>query len=147
MDGHRTRRGGLTAWRTAEREAKADPRKTNIGNFVNITTAGVRAGALAGGFTGAIAISLAIEPMSLVPPAIEKGHGGPLQMFIPSMLRSIARLFPSLDPSQYMTRELIGRIDLSTPACPHQDEQPSTRYYAAYFGNPSDARYRASISV
>ncbi|KAL4747087.1 hypothetical protein BDW72DRAFT_197086 [Aspergillus terricola var. indicus] len=106
--------GGLTAWRTAEREAKADPRKTNIANFTNITDTGVRAGAPAGGFIGAVAISPTMELMSLVPPAIEKGHGGPLQMFIMFMLRSIARLFPSLDPSKYMTRELIDRIDLST---------------------------------
>ncbi|KAL4978984.1 Alpha/Beta hydrolase protein [Aspergillus desertorum] len=69
--------GGLTAWRTAEREAEAET------------------GAPAGGFIGAVAIAPAMELMSLVPPAILKAHGGPLQLL-------------------YMTRKLIDRTHLAT---------------------------------
>ncbi|KAL4993638.1 Alpha/Beta hydrolase protein [Aspergillus recurvatus] len=112
--------GGLTAWRTAEREAKADPRETKItrippvADFANTTTARAGAGAPAGGLIGAVAIAPAMELMSLVPPAITKAHGGPLQFFVPPMLRSIARLFPSLNLSKYMTRKLIDRTHLAT---------------------------------
>ncbi|KAL5040950.1 hypothetical protein BDW71DRAFT_213579 [Aspergillus fruticulosus] len=110
--------GGLTAWRTAEREAKADPRKTNITNIAHAAnstkTTIARPRAPAGGFIGAVAIAPAMELMSLVPPAITKAHGGPLQLFVPPMLRSIARLFPSLDLSKYMSRKLIDRARLAT---------------------------------
>ncbi|OJJ56524.1 hypothetical protein ASPSYDRAFT_91783 [Aspergillus sydowii CBS 593.65] len=87
--------GGLTAWRTAQREA--DQKRA------------------VGGFIGAVAISPAMEVMSLVPWVIEKANGGPFQeVFIPYMLRSIARLFPSFDLAKYATKKLIDISELTT---------------------------------
>lgn len=90
--------GGLTAWRTAQREA--DQKRA------------------VGGFIGAVAIAPAMEVMSLVPWVIEKAKGGPLQeVFIPYMLRSIARLFPSFDLAKYATKKLIEISELTTDGC------------------------------
>ncbi|KAL4929773.1 alpha/beta hydrolase family protein [Aspergillus undulatus] len=90
--------GGLTAWRTAQREA--DKKKA------------------IGGFIGAVAIAPAMEVMTLVPWVIEKAKGGPLNdIYVPFMLRSIARLFPSFDLAKYATKKLIDLSTLSTNAC------------------------------
>ncbi|KAL4914673.1 Alpha/Beta hydrolase protein [Aspergillus aurantiobrunneus] len=90
--------GGLTAWRTAQREA--DPKKA------------------VGGLIGAVAIAPAVEVMNLVPWVIEKAHGGPLkEIFLPFMLRSISRLLPSFDLTKYLTDKLIKLTKISTDAC------------------------------
>lgn len=90
--------GGLTAWRTAQCEAD---RKRAVGGFI-----------------GAVAIAPAMEVMSLVPWVIEKAKGGPLhEVFIPYMLRSIARLFPSFDLAKYATKKLIAISELSMDGC------------------------------
>ncbi|KAL2866502.1 putative secretory lipase [Aspergillus lucknowensis] len=90
--------GGLTAWRTAQREA--DPRKS------------------AGGLIGAVAIAPAMEVMSLVPWVLERANGGPLhEVFLPYMLRSIGRLFPSIDLTKYVTERVLGLVDLSYGGC------------------------------
>ncbi|KAI9370027.1 Alpha/Beta hydrolase protein [Aspergillus egyptiacus] len=90
--------GGLTAWRTAEREA--NPKKA------------------VGGLIGAVAIAPAMEVMSLIPWYIEKAHGGPLgEIFAPFMLGSIDRLFPSFDFAKYATQGLIDRVNLAYTGC------------------------------
>ncbi|RDW92922.1 alpha/beta hydrolase family protein [Aspergillus mulundensis] len=87
--------GGLTAWRTAEREADANKS--------------------IGGLIGAVAISPAIQTIDLIPELISRANGGPLhEPFVPFMLRSIARLFPTFDLKTYMTQKLIDLTDLAT---------------------------------
>ncbi|KAL3475527.1 Alpha/Beta hydrolase protein [Aspergillus californicus] len=90
--------GGLTAWRTAEREAI--PKKA------------------AGGFLGAVSIAPALEVMSLLPWVIEKAHGGPLQeIFLPFMLQTIRRLFPSFDITKYVTDKVVDLTELAYTGC------------------------------
>ncbi|KAL4940196.1 hypothetical protein BDV06DRAFT_213667 [Aspergillus oleicola] len=90
--------GGLTAWRTAQREANPE--------------------LAAGNFIGAVAIAPAMEVMSLVPWVIETANGGSMhEIYLPFMLRSIARLFPSFDLSKYMTSKLIGLSEVAMNAC------------------------------
>ncbi|KAL4787021.1 Alpha/Beta hydrolase protein [Aspergillus varians] len=90
--------GGLSAWRTAEREANM---KLATGSLI-----------------GTVAIAPAVEVMSLVPWVIEKAKGGALQeVFLPFMLQSINRLFSSFNWSIYVTDKLAELSDLSTDAC------------------------------
>ncbi|KAL4868729.1 hypothetical protein BDV12DRAFT_209032 [Aspergillus spectabilis] len=88
--------GGLTAWKTAQREAT---RKA------------------IGGFIGAVSIAPALDVLKLVPWVIERANGGPLQeIFVPFMLHSIGNLFP-IDLGKYMTQKLRDLTELSLNGC------------------------------
>ncbi|KAL4961041.1 putative secretory lipase [Aspergillus stella-maris] len=90
--------GGLTAWRTAQREANPN--------------------LAAGGLLGAVSIAPALEVMTLIPWVIEQANGGPMhEIYVPFMLRSIARLFPSFDLAKYLTPKLIGLSEVAMNAC------------------------------
>ncbi|KAL5341095.1 Alpha/Beta hydrolase protein [Aspergillus crustosus] len=90
--------GGLTAWKTAQREA---------------TDKAV------GGFIGAVSIAPALDILKLVPWVVEKAQGGPLQeVFLPFVLDSIASLYP-IDLSKYVTKKLHELTKLTLNGCLH----------------------------
>ncbi|KAL2816004.1 Alpha/Beta hydrolase protein [Aspergillus cavernicola] len=90
--------GGLTSWRTAQREAI--PSKA------------------VGGFLGAVSIAPAMEIMSLVPWVIARANGGPLhEIFLPFMLQSISRLFPSFDIAKYVSSKVLDFSELALHGC------------------------------
>ncbi|CAF3545395.1 unnamed protein product [Fusarium graminearum] len=90
--------GGLSAWRTCEREAKP--------------------GKATGGFLGAVALAPALQPIKLIPEAFRLANGGPVgdvnSIFL---LQSFAKLYPSIKPDDYFTDTVLSRIPLSEQGC------------------------------
>ncbi|KAG8673905.1 hypothetical protein FPOAC1_007224 [Fusarium poae] len=90
--------GGLTAWRTCEREAKP--------------------GKATGGFLGAISLAPALQPIKLAPESFRRAKGGPVgdvnSIFF---LQSLARLYPSIKIEDYFSDIVLSRISLAEQGC------------------------------
>jgi pimeloyl-ACP methyl ester carboxylesterase len=90
--------GGLTAWRTGEREAKP--------------------GKATGGFLGTVAIAPALQPIKLIPESFRRAKGGPAGDVVSIfLLQSISRLFPSIKVEDYVTDIVLSRIALADQGC------------------------------
>ncbi|GKU08723.1 unnamed protein product [Fusarium langsethiae] len=90
--------GGLSAWRTCEREAKP--------------------GKATGGFLGAVALAPALQPIKLIPELFRRAKGGPagdVNSII--LLQSIARLYPSIKTEDYFSDIIVSRISLADQGC------------------------------
>lgn len=90
--------GGLTAWRTNEREA--DPGRT------------------IGGFLGAVAMSPALRPLSLVTEYLRRAGDGPVGDTVSIyLLQSLSRLFSSVRIEDYATDMVLDRTPLADQGC------------------------------
>ncbi|KAG5658643.1 hypothetical protein KAF25_010824 [Fusarium avenaceum] len=90
--------GGLSAWRTCEREAMP--------------------GKATGGFLGAVAIAPALQPIKLVREAFRRANGGPVgdvnSIFL---VQSLSRLYPSMKIENYFSDIVLSRIPLAEQGC------------------------------
>ncbi|KAF4439624.1 secretory lipase [Fusarium acutatum] len=90
--------GGMTAWRTDEREAKP--------------------GKATGGFLGAVAIAPALQPIKLIPESFRRAKDGPAGDVVSIfLLQSISRLYPSIKVEDYATDIVLSRIALADQGC------------------------------
>ncbi|KAF9765929.1 hypothetical protein IL306_001712 [Fusarium sp. DS 682] len=90
--------GGLTAWRTVEREAQS--------------------GKATGGFLGGVSIAPALQPIKLIPESFRRAKGGPVGDVVSIfLLQSISRLFPSIKVEDYVTDTVLSRISLADQGC------------------------------
>ncbi|KAM0546654.1 hypothetical protein ACHAPJ_010792 [Fusarium lateritium] len=90
--------GGLTAWRTNEREA--DSKKA------------------IGGFIGAVSLAPALRPLSLISESFRRAKGGPVGGANPIyLLQSLAGLFPEIRIEDYVTDTVLSRLPLSDQGC------------------------------
>ncbi|KAF4468370.1 secretory lipase [Fusarium albosuccineum] len=90
--------GGLTAWRTNEREA--------------------RSGKATGGFLGAVSAAPALRPLTLIPKSFKLADGGPVGDVVSIFfLQSLSRLLPSIKVEDYVTDIVAYRIALADQAC------------------------------
>ncbi|KAF5655740.1 secretory lipase [Fusarium heterosporum] len=90
--------GGLTAWRTCEREAKP--------------------GKATGGFLGAVSLAPALQPIKLIPESFRRAKGGPVGDVVSIyLLQSFARLFPSIKVEDYVSDIVLSRIPLADQGC------------------------------
>ncbi|WZH50013.1 Alpha/Beta hydrolase protein [Fusarium acuminatum] len=90
--------GGMTAWRTCEREAKS--------------------GKATGGFLGAVALAPALQPIKLIPESFRRAKDGPAGDVVSIfLLQSISRLYPSIKVEDYVTDIVLSRIALADQGC------------------------------
>lgn len=90
--------GGMSAWRTDEREAKP--------------------GKATGGFLGAVAAAPALRPLSLIPESFRRAGKGPVGDVVSIyVLQSISRLYPSIRLTDYVTDIVANRIPLADKGC------------------------------
>ncbi|KAI7769400.1 hypothetical protein LZL87_012841 [Fusarium oxysporum] len=90
--------GGLTAWRTGEREAMP--------------------GKATGGFLGTVALAPALQPIKLIPESFRRAKDGPAGDVVSIfLLQSVARLFPSIKVEDYVTDIVLSRIPLADQGC------------------------------
>ena len=90
--------GGMTAWRTNEREA--------------------RPGKATGGFLGAVSAAPALRPLSLIPESFRLANGGPVGDVVSIFfLQSVSRLFPSVRVEDYVSDIVLDRIPLADHGC------------------------------
>ncbi|KAK0379850.1 hypothetical protein CLIM01_02797 [Colletotrichum limetticola] len=90
--------GGLTAWRTNEREAKA--------------------GKATGGFIGAVSVAPALRPLSLIPESFRRAAGGPVGDVVSVyFLQSLSKLLKSIRIEDYVSDIVASRIPLSNQGC------------------------------
>ncbi|KAH8425081.1 alpha/beta hydrolase [Aspergillus melleus] len=90
--------GGLTAWRTNERQA--------------------RSGTAVGGFLGAVSGAPALRPLSLIPRSFRLAGDGPVGDVVSIyVLQSIARLLPSIRVGDYVSDIVASRLPLADQGC------------------------------
>ncbi|RKK93252.1 hypothetical protein BFJ68_g15620 [Fusarium oxysporum] len=90
--------GGITAWRTDEREAQP--------------------GKATGGSLGAISIAPTLQPIKLIPESFRREKDGPAGDVVSIfLLQSISRLFPSIKVEDYVTDTVLSRIALADQGC------------------------------
>ncbi|KAK1973765.1 Alpha/Beta hydrolase protein [Colletotrichum cereale] len=90
--------GGLTAWRTNEREAKAE-KKT-------------------GGLIGVVSVAPALRPLKLIPESFRRANGGPVGDVVSIfVIQAISKLYPSIRVDDYVTDIVASRIPLSNQGC------------------------------
>ncbi|KAL0940536.1 putative secretory lipase [Colletotrichum truncatum] len=90
--------GGLSAWRTNEREAKE--------------------GKAAGGFLGAVSVAPALRPLSLIPESFRRANGGPVGDVVSVyLLQSISKLYKSIRVEDYVSDIVASLIPLSNQGC------------------------------
>ncbi|KAF4452114.1 hypothetical protein F53441_5047 [Fusarium austroafricanum] len=90
--------GGMTAWRTAEREAKP--------------------GKATGGFLGAVAVAPALQPIKLIPESFRLAKDGPAGDVVSIMLlQSVSRLYKSIKVEDYVTDTVLSRMALADQGC------------------------------
>lgn len=91
--------GGLTAWRTAQREADEDE--------------------AVGGFIGAVAVAPAIEIMAIVPSMVERDRAGIPYVGVPWLftLQTIAAVIPSFDLTKYVKPKAQSLVPLAQKGC------------------------------
>ncbi|KAK1948789.1 hypothetical protein LY78DRAFT_24051 [Colletotrichum sublineola] len=91
-------KGGLTAWRTNEREAKAD-KKTK-------------------GLVGVVSVAPALRPLKLIPESFRRANGGPLGDVVSIIvLQAISKLYPSIKVEDYVSDIVASRIPASNLGC------------------------------
>ena len=90
--------GGLTAWRTNEREAIAAK--------------------ATGGFIGAVSAAPALRPLSLIPESFRLANGGPVGDVVSIyFLQSLSRLFDTVRIGDYVSDIVANRIPLADQGC------------------------------
>lgn len=90
--------GGLSAWRTNEREA--------------------REGKATSGFLGAVSLAPALRPLELIPESFELADGGPVRDVVSIyFLQSLTRIYPDLHAEDYFSDTVLARIKLADKAC------------------------------
>ncbi|KAK2011417.1 alpha/beta-hydrolase [Colletotrichum eremochloae] len=90
--------GGLTAWRTNEREAKAD-KKTK-------------------GLIGVVSVAPALRPLKLIPESFRRANGGPVGDVVSIIvLQAISKLYPSIKVEDYVSDIVASRIPASNLGC------------------------------
>lgn len=90
--------GGLTAWRTNEREAD---REKSIG-----------------GFLGAVLMAPALRPLELIQELLRRSDGGPVGGTVTVfVLQSVARLMPEIRLEDYFSDIVLARLPLSDQGC------------------------------
>ncbi|GKU07196.1 unnamed protein product [Fusarium langsethiae] len=90
--------GGMTAWRTDEREAQE--------------------GKATGGFLGAVAMAPALQPIKLIPESFRRAKDGPAGDVVSIFfLQSLSRLYPSIKVEDYATDIVLSRIALADQGC------------------------------
>ncbi|KAF9878434.1 putative secretory lipase [Colletotrichum karsti] len=90
--------GGLTAWRTNEREAKD--------------------GKATGGFLGAVSVAPALRPLSLIPESFRRANGGPVGDVVSVyFLQSVSRLYESIKVEDYVSDIVANLIPISNKGC------------------------------
>ncbi|KAF5632258.1 secretory lipase [Fusarium tjaetaba] len=90
--------GGMSSWRTNEREAKS---------------------VAVGGLLGAVALSPGLVPSKIIGETIRRAaNGGPAGDFLSSlMLQTVSRIYPSLKVKDYASDILLGRMPLADQGC------------------------------
>ncbi|KAF3797852.1 hypothetical protein GCG54_00002397 [Colletotrichum gloeosporioides] len=90
--------GGLTAWRTNEREAQD--------------------GKASGGFLGAVSVAPALRPLSLIPESFERAKGGPVGDVVSVYcLQSVSKLYSSIKVEDYVSDIVASLIPISDKGC------------------------------
>ncbi|UZP45064.1 hypothetical protein NXS19_012876 [Fusarium pseudograminearum] len=90
--------GGMTAWRTDEREAME--------------------GKATGGFLGAVAMAPALQPIKLIPESFRRAGDGPAGDVVSIfLLQSLSRLYPEIKVEDYATDIVMSRIPLADQGC------------------------------
>ncbi|KAL4728230.1 hypothetical protein ACLX1H_004972 [Fusarium chlamydosporum] len=90
--------GGMTAWRTTEREAMD--------------------GKATGGFLGGVALAPALQPIKLIPESFRRAKDGPAGDVVSIfLLQSVSRLYPSIKVEDYATDIVLSRIALADQGC------------------------------
>lgn len=90
--------GGMTAWRTDEREAMK--------------------GKATGGFLGAVAMAPALQPIKLIPESFRRAGDGPAGDVVSIfLLQSLSRLYPSIKVEDYASDIVMSRIPLADQGC------------------------------
>ncbi|KAF5590010.1 secretory lipase [Fusarium subglutinans] len=90
--------GGMSSWRTNEREAKT---------------------VAVGGLLGAVALSPGLVPSKIIGETIRRAaNGGPAGDFLSSlMLQTVSRIYPSLKVEDYASDILLARMPLADQGC------------------------------
>ncbi|KAF5686224.1 secretory lipase [Fusarium denticulatum] len=90
--------GGMSSWRTNEREAKP---------------------VAVGGLVGAVALSPGLVPSKIIGETIRRAaNGGPAGDFLSSlMLQTVSRIYPSLKVEDYASDILLARMPLADQGC------------------------------
>ncbi|KAF5549113.1 secretory lipase [Fusarium mexicanum] len=90
--------GGMSSWRTNEREAKPEA---------------------VGGLLGAVALSPGLVPSKIIGETIRRAaNGGPAGDFLSSlMLQTVSRIYPSLKVEDYASDILLARMPLADQGC------------------------------
>ncbi|KAJ4129201.1 hypothetical protein NW768_007736 [Fusarium equiseti] len=90
--------GGMTAWRTDEREAME--------------------GKATGGFLGAVALAPALQPIKLIPESFRRAKDGPAGDVVSIfLLESVSKLYPSIKVEDYVTDIVAERMALANQGC------------------------------
>lgn len=90
--------GGMTAWRTDEREAME--------------------GKATGGFLGAVALAPALQPIKLIPESFRRAKDGPAGDVVSIfLLESVSKLYPSIKVEDYVTDIVAERMQLAAQGC------------------------------
>lgn len=90
--------GGLSAWRTNEREAQAN--KTS------------------GGLIGAVAVAPALRPLAYIPESFERANGGPAGDVVSIyFLQSVSKLYDSIKIEDYVSDTLASMIPIADKGC------------------------------
>ncbi|KAF0324608.1 putative secretory lipase [Colletotrichum asianum] len=90
--------GGLTAWRTNEREAQD--------------------GKASGGFLGAVSVAPALRPLSLIPESFERANGDPVGDVVSVYcLQSVSKLYSSIKVEDYVSDIVASLIPTSDKGC------------------------------